>query len=81
MEVEGILAKIEDFIDDHSMPKRIKSALSQIRGDLKKGLGERDVIVTSAIYNLEEITNDVNISMHVKTAIWDIISDLESLKE
>ena len=81
MDVEGILSKIEEIESDYSMPKRVKFALNQITEDLKKDNKNVDVVVTSAIYTLDEITNDVNISMHAKTAIWDIISDLEALKK
>jgi uncharacterized protein (UPF0147 family) len=63
------------------MPKRIKVILSQIKSDLSKDNKDLEVIVTSAIYALDEATNDVNIPMHAKTVIWDIISDLEALKK
>jgi len=80
MDVEGVLTKIDDVLDDYSMPKRVKTALNQIKTDLGKGEDQEDVTVTTAIYTLDEITNDVNISMHAKTVIWDIISELEALK-
>jgi uncharacterized protein len=80
MEVKGVLGKIDDVLADFSMPKRIKAVLTQIKSDLTKENKERDVVITTAIYSLDEITNDVNISMHAKTAIWDIISELEALK-
>ena len=81
MDVDGIFTKIDDIVDDFSIPKRVKSALAQIKVDLQKDNSEKDVVITSSIYILDEITNDVNISMHAKTVIWDIISDLESLKK
>ncbi len=81
MDVDNIFTKIEDVMDDYSMPKRVKAALTQIKTDLGKDNSRKDVVVTTAIYTLDEITNDVNINMHAKTVIWDIISDLESLKD
>jgi len=80
MDVKGVLGKIDDVLADFSMPKRIKAVLTQIKADLTRENKERDVVITTAIYSLDEITNDVNISMHAKTAIWDIISELEALK-
>lgn len=80
MDVAEIFGKIDDVLDDFSIPKRVKSTLAQIKEDMKKGT-EMDVVITSSIYALDEITNDVNIQMHAKTVIWDIISDLESLKK
>jgi uncharacterized protein len=80
VDVKAVVGKIDEVMADYSMPKRIKAVLSQIKVDLGKDNKGIDVIVTSAIYSLDEITNDVNISMHAKTAIWDIISELEALK-
>jgi uncharacterized protein (UPF0147 family) len=81
VDVKDVLAKIDDVVADYSMPKRIKTVLAQVKVDLSKDNKEKDVVITSAIYALDEITNDVNISMHAKTVIWDIISDLEALKK
>lgn len=81
MDVRGVLTKIDDILSDYSMPKRINVVLARIKTDLGKENKDLDVVVTSAIYSLDEITNDVNISMHAKTVIWDVISDLEALKK
>ena len=54
--------------------------LTKVKTDLSGDEKNQDVTITSAIYVLDEATNDVNIPMHVKTAIWDIISNLESMK-
>jgi uncharacterized protein (UPF0147 family) len=80
VDVKDVLNKIDDVLNDYSMPRRVKGELAQIKSDLTKSGQDTDVVVTSAIYTLDEITNDVNISMHAKTIIWDIISDLEALK-
>jgi len=81
VDVRGVLTKIDDILSDYSMPKRINVVLARIKTDLGKENKDLDVVVTSAIYSLDEITNDVNISMHAKTVIWDVISDLEALKK
>jgi uncharacterized protein (UPF0147 family) len=80
VDVKEIMDKIDDVLADYSIPKRIKTILNQVKLDLGKDDSDRDVVVTSAIYSLDEITNDVNINMHAKTVIWDIISELEALK-
>ncbi|MBU0762256.1 MAG: UPF0147 family protein [Candidatus Altiarchaeota archaeon] len=80
MDYKNVFAKIDDILVDYSMPKRIKNVLAKIKTDLTKDTKNKDVAITSAIYALDEATNDVNIPMHVKTVIWDIISELESLK-
>ena len=81
MDVKSVLGKVDEVLADYSMPKRVKVVLTQIKSDLNKEHKEKDVVITSAIYALDEITNDVNIPMHAKTIIWDIISELEALKK
>lgn len=81
MTLDDVIAKMEENVNDYSMPRRVKVTLARVKEDLKKDEQDIAVRVTSAIYELEDIVNDVNISMHAKTALWDIISDLEALKE
>lgn len=80
MELERVLVKIEESTQDYSMPRRVKSVLKKVGEDLKKNDSDMAMRVTTAIYGIEEVANDINIPMHAKTMLWDIISDLESLK-
>jgi len=81
MKVEEIIERIEEATQEHSMPKRVRANLEEIKRELKND--EEDLVVraTSSIYKLNDITNDVNIPMHTKTALWDIAGMLERLKE
>lgn len=80
MNLEKVASKIDDLIEDHSMPKRIKAVLEKIGNDLKNEDQDMAIRITSAIYELEDVTNDINIPMHAKTALWNLISDLEAIK-
>jgi uncharacterized protein (UPF0147 family) len=80
VKLKEVLEKIDEIINDHTMPKRVKTVLASIKEDLVKGNQDQAVRVTSAIYTIDEIVNDVNIPMHTKTALWNIVSDLEALK-
>jgi len=80
MEVKKVIEKIDDLVEDHSMPKRTKVVLEKIGRELKSDEQDVAVRVTSAIYALEDVTNDINIPMHAKTALWDLVSDLEAIK-
>ena len=75
-----VLGEIDEVTADHSIPKRIRDALAKISKDLKEKKQDPAVKLTSAVYEIEEISNDVNIPMHVKTVLWDIISSLEAVK-
>ena len=80
MELDKVLGKIEETSQDYSMPRRVKTVLKKVGDDLKKNDEDFAMRVTTAIYGIEEVASDINIPMHAKTTLWDIISDLESLK-
>jgi uncharacterized protein (UPF0147 family) len=80
MELEAVLGKIDETSQDYSMPRRVKAVLKKVGEDLKKKDQDMSMRITTAIYGIEEVSGDINIPMHAKTQLWDIISDLESLK-
>jgi len=81
MKVEDIITKIDETLETYNLPRRVKDALQKVKKDLKMDNQDLAIRATSAIYLLDEVANDVNIPMHAKTALWDVISDLEALKE
>jgi len=81
LKLDDVLVEIEETLKDHSIPRRIKDGLRDIKDDLAKPEPELALRATSAVYALDELSNDVNIPMHAKTMLWDIISDLEALKK
>ncbi len=71
---------MDEVLEDSSVPKNIRKAV----GDAKQRLQSDDdlvVKVSSAIYSIESITEDVNMPPHARMQIWSIISELEALKE
>ncbi|MFH0859677.1 MAG: UPF0147 family protein [Candidatus Altiarchaeota archaeon] len=80
MDLEDAISGIDETLNSKGIPKRVKEALSKVKEELTAEKPELAIRVTSAIYELDDIANDVNIPMHAKTLLWDIISDLESLK-
>jgi len=81
MDLSGVLGEMDEMALDYSVPRRVRNTLSKVASDLKKDGQDVAVKVTSAVYDLDEIANDVNIPMHVKTGLWDIISHLEAMKK
>ncbi len=78
--VEEIIGIMDEVLEDSSVPKNIRKAV----GDAKQRLQSDDdlvVKVSSAIYSIESITEDVNMPPHARMQIWSIISELEALKE
>lgn len=80
MGLDEMLNRIDEAIKDQSLPKRVRVVLERVRGEVTSNKKDTDISLTTAVYELDEIVNDVNISMHAKTVIWDIISGLEALK-
>lgn len=80
MELAAVLGKIDETSQDYSMPRRVKSVLKKVGDDLKNNGQDMSMRITTAIYGIEEVAGDINIPMHAKTQLWDIISDLEALK-
>jgi uncharacterized protein len=80
MELHNVLGKIEETSLDYSLPRRVKTVLKRVGDDLKNNDTDFSMKVTTAIYGIEEVANDINIPMHAKTTLWNIISELESLR-
>ena len=79
--VEEIVQLMDEIIQDTSVPRNIRSAVSDAKELLLKKEGDPVVNITQAIYILDEISNDVNIPMHTRTQLWSLISALEAYKE
>ena len=75
-----ILESINQLVDDASVPRNIRRGAQAARDELNKPRSPLDVRVASAVYVLDDLANDPNLPMHGRTAIWSIISSLESLQ-
>jgi uncharacterized protein (UPF0147 family) len=74
---------MEAVMQDTSVPRNIRRVVEEAKTKIesKKELKELDLSVSSAIYLLDDISNDINMPAHTRTEIWTIISELENLKE
>jgi len=82
-ENERKISQVIEFMDmlmsDNTIPKNIKKAIS----DAKEKLcvpGDPVFRASSAIYMLENVSEDINLPMHARTQIWNIVSSLETIK-
>ncbi len=80
MDIQQISGMIDDLVNDTSIPKNIRRALSEAKTRLDSG-DERSVKISAAIYVIESITEDINMPAHARTQIWAIMSALETLNE
>jgi len=82
-ELESIAEKMDAVIADNSVPRNIRSAVQEAENKALEKVKDNDksVSIGTAIYILDDISNDINMPQHTRTEIWQIISDLESIKE
>ncbi|MEM0438180.1 MAG: UPF0147 family protein [Candidatus Micrarchaeia archaeon] len=82
-ENEKKILQVTQFIDglmgDSSIPKNVKKALSDAKAKLTTP-GDPVFRASSAIYMLESVSEDINLPMHARTQIWNIVSTLETIK-
>ncbi len=69
-----------ELADDTSVPRNVRRGAQSAREELAKSRAALDVRVASAVFVLDDLANDPNLPPHGRTAIWSIISDLESLQ-
>ena len=77
--IKEIINFMDDLLGDTSVPKNIKRAITDAKNKL---LTNEDPILraSSAVYYLESISEDINLPMHARTQIWQIVSVLETIK-
>lgn len=78
--LEKIIREIDIILEDHTIPKNIKKALQDSREKLLSN-DEWNVRLSSAMYYINKISEDINMPTHARMQIWTIMSELESLKE
>ncbi|MEM0359914.1 MAG: UPF0147 family protein [Candidatus Diapherotrites archaeon] len=79
-EFEEAVEIMDEVIEDRSVPKNIRKAVSDAKEKVCKEK-PAGVDFSNAIYILDDISNDINIPSHTRTSIWTIISRLEGVKE
>jgi uncharacterized protein len=75
-----IIESLAQLADDSSVPRNIRRGAQTAKDELAKPLVALDMRVASAVYVLDDLANDPNLPTHGRTAIWSIISSLESLQ-
>ncbi len=80
VKLKQVMDVLDQLAEDTSVPRNIRRGASEAKSLLMKTQDALDVRVASAIYILDELANDPNIPLHGRTQIWNIISQLETVK-
>jgi uncharacterized protein len=75
-----IVESLAQLADDTSVPRNVRRGAQSAKDELAKPRVALDVRIASAVYVLDDLANDPNLPTHGRTAIWSIISSLESLQ-
>ncbi len=75
-----ITAKMDQLISDTSVPKNVRTAIGEARTKLNNS-GDYTIRISTAIYNIDGVSNDINLPSQARTALWSILSMLEAVKE
>jgi uncharacterized protein (UPF0147 family) len=78
--LQRIVETLAQLSDDGSVPRNVRRGAQSAKDELTKARNPLDVRIASAVYVLDDLANDPNIPTHGRTAIWTIVSSLESFQ-
>jgi len=77
---QRIVESLSQLAEDSSVPRNIRRGAQSAKDELSKPRVALDLRIAGAVYVLDDLANDPNLPTHGRTAIWSIISGLESLQ-
>jgi uncharacterized protein (UPF0147 family) len=80
VKLKQIMDVLDQLAEDTSVPRNIRRGATDAKARLQQPNEAMDVKAASAIFILDELANDPNIPLHGRTLIWNIISQLETVK-
>lgn len=75
-----VIEVLDQLAEDTSVPRNIRRGATQAKEILLNSNDALDFRTASAVFILDELANDPNIPLHGRTLIWNIISQLETIK-
>ena len=78
--INQVIVVLDQLAEDTSVPRNNRRGATQAKEKLLNENEALDVRTASAIFILDELANDPNIPLHGRTLIWNIISQLETIK-
>ncbi|MFQ5406410.1 MAG: UPF0147 family protein [Candidatus Micrarchaeia archaeon] len=78
-DIEKISESIDMLLEDTSIPKNVRNVIQRAK-DRLSDTSDINTAISGAIYALDEISNDINMPMHARTMIWNLLSELEALE-
>ncbi len=77
---EQVIMLLKQVAEDPSVPRNIKEKVKESMAVLQNEQEEPKVRISTAIANLDEVSNDTNIPMYTRIQVWNIVTALETLQ-
>lgn len=77
--VKQIVEVLNQIVKDTSVPRNIRRGAEEARDILLDESQDIKNRSSSALYILEELSNDRNLPMHARTTLWNVAGALETL--
>jgi len=78
---EQVIPLLKQIAEDRTVPRNIREKVEDSIKALQNQQDDPKVNISTAISNLDEVSNDVNIPMYTRTQIWNIVTALEALRQ
>jgi|TARA_Y100000310_G_scaffold343088_1_gene449136 hypothetical protein len=75
-----IIVLLNELNKDDCVPKSVRLKIKSIHSNLIKE-DSISMKVDRSLQELDDLSEDVNIPLHIKSQIWDIVSKLESIPQ
>ncbi len=81
MDIEGINTLLDEINTDRSVPRNIRTLVTEAKNHLNNTKQEMPIRINSVISILDEVSSDPNVPVYTRTQIWNIVSLLEVMNE
>jgi uncharacterized protein (UPF0147 family) len=79
--INRVIQILQHIMEDTSVPRNIRRAAEESKDILSKDDDEPTVRASTVISILDETSNDPNIPIHARTLVWNVLSELESVRD
>ncbi len=77
--LERALGALSQLAEDSTVPRNIRRDAQSAHDSVSRSRAALDVRIASAVSALDELANAPNLPSHGRTALWSVLSSLESL--
>ena len=79
--LNSAVSTLDQIATNYSTPKNIRKNITDIIEELKSEEYSVSVRAANTISALDDVTQDPNMPSYVRTALWQAVSTLESIRE